>query len=73
MSSAPSEQDIVKRLKPKKNRVEEELHCFECEDTFRRKSQLMRHAREKHDLNLHGLNILSEAAWKNPAHRVKKA
>ena len=62
MSSATSEQQ-----------AEEELHCFECEDTFRRKSQLMRHAREKHDLNLHGLNILSEPAWKNPAHRLKKA
>ena len=56
-----------------KQQVGQDFQCFECEDSFKRKSQLMKHAREKHDLRLFGLNILSKAAWKNPAYRVRKA
>ena len=51
-----------------KQKVEEDFHCFECEDTFKRKGQLMKHAREKHNLLLYGENIFSRAAWNNPAY-----
>ena len=61
-----------KSQETEKHQVGQDFHCFECEDTFLREGQLMRHAREKHGLLLHGANLLSKAAWKNPAYRMRK-